>query len=162
MGRPELPIAEEEPSQFDVFETSAEIYAFVYKECGKRALHEVLRKAVKGWRNQRQFEEIAAELNAVGLRKVADIVLEYAAKAPHELDQCPYPDVPEKATSRRAWFYSVRQKYNLCPWCGSDKSPERVCDNGEGCVERMDNAIARSPPANLPRLITKGSRRTTQ
>jgi hypothetical protein len=162
MGGPEPPIADE-PDPFDAFETFAETIAFIYKKLGGKFLREFLAEDPNkpiNERSSRQFwQRQADELNAVGLHKVAAIVADRAKRAPHELDQCPYPDTPEKATSRRAWFYSKRQKYGLCPWCGSDKKPDRVCNNGETCVERMENAIARSPPQNLAQMINNGWRR---
>src|SRR5262249_36262200 len=147
----------EEPDPFDVFETYAEKLAFVYKKYGGKFLREALAEDPNKPINERSSREFwqrhVDELTAMGLHKAARIVAERAKKAPRELDQCPSPaDVPEKATARRAWLFSKRQNYGLCPWCGSDRSPERVCDNGEGCVERSNNLIARSPPKNA-RLI---------
>jgi hypothetical protein len=81
------------------------------------------------------FTEAAAELRSVGLTKLATLVQQAGDKRPREIDLCPYEP---GTTNAKAWYFREYQKLGLCPWCGSDKSPEAVCDNGERCVTRWE------------------------
>jgi hypothetical protein len=81
------------------------------------------------------FTEAAAELRSVGLTKLAKLVQQAGDKRPREIDLCPYAPNSDGA---RAWYFREYQKLGLCPWCGSDQSPEAICDNGELCVTRWE------------------------
>jgi len=88
------------------------------------------------------LEKAATELQSIGLKQLAKIVHEHAADRPRELGLCPHP--PNTAGAR-AWLFRERQKVGLCPWCGSDKSPAMICDNGEPCLIRWRSVLARTP-----------------
>ncbi len=69
----------EEPNEFEVFESAAEIFGFVWNRCGATGLRRLL-KLSGGYRES--LQQAADELEAVGLGKAAMIVTEAAADAP--------------------------------------------------------------------------------
>jgi hypothetical protein len=79
------------------------------------------------------FMEAAAELRSVGLKRLAKLVQQAGDKRPREIDLCPYEP---GTTNAKAWYFREYQKLGLCPWCGSDKSPEAICENGQRCRDR--------------------------
>lgn len=96
---------------FDQFETHAELFAFLYeKKGGEPTLRAHLDEFDDFTRES--LEDIAAELTAMKLPKVAKIVSEFAAKAPSMTDWrfCSYPDTPSNAVNRRAWFAAQQRR----------------------------------------------------
>jgi hypothetical protein len=97
----------EQADPFDAFETSAEIFAFVFKKGGARDLRRLL-DMPPGERATREYlEATAAELEQVGLPQVAAIVAEYAPTRPSRLDLCPHEP---GSTDAKFWLDSERRK----------------------------------------------------
>jgi hypothetical protein len=62
------------------------------------------------------LEQIAADLKAVGLRKVAQAVREAAEEAPAEADLCPYPD---GSINARSWLQALERRQRRATSTGS-------------------------------------------
>ena len=90
----------EEPSPFDVFESTTELAAFVFAKYGADGLRQVLEASGQ---DRESLESDATELEEVGLGKVAAIVLAVAANKPSSEDRCPYEP---GSTNARAWYAS--------------------------------------------------------
>jgi hypothetical protein len=93
------------PDPFDTFETAAEIFAFVHRKLGEKGLRQLL--AMGDGSTCEFLHRAADELSAMGLRKVADIVLDVAADSPSEADPCPYVEGSHNA---QGWYYSLRRR----------------------------------------------------
>lgn len=105
----------DETNEYSVFETSAEIMAYVYSRHGADELRKLLRMPFKN-ATREGLEDDAAELQQVGLAKAAAIVREAAQKALPETDMrfCPYMAEP--------YISSKSNQYNIDAWLGSVKA----------------------------------------
>lgn len=140
----------EHKDPFEQFESVAELLAYWARKYGEQGFRELLTQLVgelmpakapwlltseerNGITTTEQLEKYASDLESHGLRTLATIVRQHGADRPSQLQLCPY--APGTANAR-AWYFREYQKLGLCPWCGSDKSPEAICDNGDPCLVR--------------------------
>ncbi len=103
----------EEPSPFDAFDSISEVCGFLYKLQGEEGLRECFDRLLARDEYRRfgpyreELEQIAVELATVGLNKAADIIAEYAANAPLEIETCPYEPGSANATQ---WYQSLMNR----------------------------------------------------
>jgi hypothetical protein len=147
--------------RYEQLESNAQLCAYFAKENGVDVFREFLRVTARPvpprfWElsdeekrriyTREDYLEIAGELRARGLKKLARIVAEHAVTRLRHIDLCPYPP---GSTGERSWLWMERQHAHLCPWCGQDRSPGMICDNGETCETRWQNLSARTPRPNV-------------
>lgn len=105
----------DETNEYSVFETGAEIMAYVYARHGADDLRKLLLMTLDNTTRE-ALEDDATELEQVGLAKAAAIVREAAQKALPETDMslCPYMQPPTQTqsttstTSTPGWGRSKR------------------------------------------------------
>jgi hypothetical protein len=93
---------------FEGFDSPAEIFAYVHHKSGEAGLMEVLAASIADGADGDYLERQSAELDAVGLPVVADIVRKAARDAPCGIDLCPY--TPEDRCNYISWQTSYQRK----------------------------------------------------
>jgi hypothetical protein len=115
---PEDRFVGEEPNEFDVFESPAEVYAYVFRKEGEAALRQLLALPLPNGtvRTREDLLDDACELRGCGLNAVAAIITEHAAGAlpMTDLSFCCYTsDVP---ANQRAWLRAQQQRQEEREW----------------------------------------------